>query len=832
MKLFTPPMAFLIPFLSKYVIKPKISVIHNKTFMALIELDGSSYSTMYNKLKLLPKRPSIKKFKSFLDHYNWLCSLGDFSDCFSDVAKIKVEQFAEEAYSLTADEMWDVSEEKRFTLIASLIYRSISDAKDIIASMLCRLVSIAHKSSKSKLQKKLDNSKEDSKDVAEILKNIVQQSKVRTEEAAYSRWVIDKINLSGGPDIVISKCDDVLISHGNEHRVFLSQELLRNRALLFRILKLLAPDSSNKDDLLVKAIRATIESQLKRSEYVDTNLNLSFASDFWRNRIKSNVDGNTRFTRKELETCIIDYVSKGLNSGDLHVEGANNYADYRAILMPWDECKLKLDDYCQQSCIPNNAKAMVSEIRQMLIDKAKYVDDNYDNLPDFIINEEDGRPILKKYEPKPKSESAEKLELLIKERMPERGLLDILSNADHYANWTSECGPLDGSEPKLDNPKEKHILTPFAIGTGLGFTQTAKHMRTKVSPRTLSRVNKKHFSIKSLNKSMVKVINCLNNFPLLSAWGTGERSAIDGTFEDINDNNMVAENHIRYGGKGGVAYHHVADNYIALFSSFIQCGVWEAIHIIESLLKNASEVQPKVVHADTQGQSLPVFAFSYLFGIKLMPRIRNWKDLKLYRPEKHSKFNKIDSIFCEATIDWEMIENHWEDLMQVVISVKYGKASSSFILSKLNSYNNKNKLYKAFQELGKVIRTAFLLDYISDKGLRQLITDTTNKVEAYNGLTDWIRFGSKRLVASNDPDEMEKSIKYNDLIANCIMLQNVIDITEICHQLRQEGYNVTKEDLSYISPYLTEHIKRFGEYVLDLISELASIDEIRARSPF
>jgi hypothetical protein len=41
--------------------------------------------------------------------------------------------------------------------------------------------------------------------------------------------------------------------------------------------------------------------------------------------------------------------------------------------------------------------------------------------------------------------------------------------------------------------------------------------------------------------------------------------------------------------------------------------------------KNKSKIQPNTVFADTQGQSTPVFAFTYLLGIKLMPRIRNWK---------------------------------------------------------------------------------------------------------------------------------------------------------------------------------------------------------------
>lgn len=215
-----------------------------------------------------------------------------------------------------------------------------------------------------------------------------------------------------------------------------------------------------------------------------------------------------------------------------------------------------------------------------------------------------------------------------------------------------------------------------------------------------------------------------------------------------------------------------------------------------------------------------------------MPRIRNWKDLKLYRVDKKTTYVNIDSMFCDAEIDWDFLETHWQELMQVIISVKLGKVSSTFILSKLNSYNNQNRLYKAFQELGKVIRTLFLLDYVSNKELRQTITATTNKVESYHKLEDWIRFGSKYLVASNDPDEMEKAIKHNDLIANCIMLQNVIDMTDVCHALIQEGHTITEQDISHMSPYMTEHLKRFGEYVLDLNLRPANLNITREKFLF
>jgi hypothetical protein len=55
-----------------------------------------------------------------------------------------------------------------------------------------------------------------------------------------------------------------------------------------------------------------------------------------------------------------------------------------------------------------------------------------------------------------------------------------------------------------------------------------------------------------------------------------------------------------------------------------------------------------------------------------------------------------------------------------------------------------------------------------------------------------------------------------NLVANAIMLQNVADMTDVLHQLAQEGFQITQAMVSRLSSYLTEHIKRFGEYLLDM----------------
>jgi Tn3 transposase DDE domain len=108
------------------------------------------------------------------------------------------------------------------------------------------------------------------------------------------------------------------------------------------------------------------------------------------------------------------------------------------------------------------------------------------------------------------------------------------------------------------------------------------------------------------------------------------------------------------------------------------------------------------------------------------------------------------------------------------------------------------------------------LEYISNVELRETITATTNKVEQYNQLCDWASFGALELVASNDEDEMEKAVKYNDITTNAVILQNIIDMSDIIHQLTQEGFEIREDDIATLSPYMTEHIKRFGDYHIDI----------------
>ncbi|MFE9500544.1 Tn3 family transposase [Streptomyces collinus] len=76
---------------------------------------------------------------------------------------------------------------------------------------------------------------------------------------------------------------------------------------------------------------------------------------------------------------------------------------------------------------------------------------------------------------------------------------------------------------------------------------------------------------------------------------------------------------------------------------------------------------------------------------------------------------------------------------------------------------HRNARYAAFREVGRVVRTVQLLRYLTDPRMRRRVTAATNKVEAFNGFSEWVRFGNRGFIADNDPVEQEKAVKFNAL---------------------------------------------------------------------
>ena len=190
-------------------------------------------------------------------------------------------------------------------------------------------------------------------------------------------------------------------------------------------------------------------------------------------------ENNQRYlVKRHFEVCVFSYLSHELQSTNVWVKCSASYPDFLEHLLPWETCEPQVKNYCQNLELPHDGTEAVAQLRDQLAKKAKQIDKQRPSIAELGLNDK-GEPVLKRRKHKKPEPDMLKLAQAIKSRMPERNLIDILTNMQHYTGWANFFCPLSGNESKLPHATERYILTTFAYGTGMGPTQAAQHMKTK-----------------------------------------------------------------------------------------------------------------------------------------------------------------------------------------------------------------------------------------------------------------------------------------------------------------------------------------------------------------
>ena len=792
----------------------RLTAEHVAVLDALLIKRPATTTTDFNRLKQTPGPATPQTIRLWIERLGWLTGLINPDLLLEGVTHTKLRQFAAETAALEVSDLLDISQPgKRYTLLLALLRQARMRGRDELIEMMLRRIRRTQAAAKEQLEALHEHHRSIEETLIGIFGQVLKTAQDQNNDTALGRQVRQLLAKRGGVEVLEAQCEKVSAWHSDNDLPLLWPIHARHRSLLFRLLDLLDIRSATQDQTLLDALAIVSRyRQTRRNELAD-NVDLGFASQRWKSFLVKGRSGTGALDRRALEICVFIHLVDALQTGDLYAVGAEHFADYRAQLLPWAECEKRLPAYCAALGISARGDDFAAALKDELTKAATAVDDEFPSNTELSIDA-DGTPHLKQLAAVGEPDGLAAFEQEVRARMPERHLLDVIKHAEHWAGYTRHFGPPSGSDSKLTHAVRRYLFTVFGYGCNLGPSQTARHGQEIATAPALRRINAQHINADKLEAAMVDVIGQYARFPLPRHWGTGRTAIADGTHVQLRENNLIGSQHIRYGGYGGIAYHHIADSYIALFTSFISCGVWEAVHILDGLMKNRSALQPDTLHADTQGQSEPVFGLCRLLGIKLMPRMRGLSDVVFYRPDKSIRYQHVEALFG-GEIDWELIATHAKDLFQVVLSIQAGVVMPSMLLRKLGTYNRRSRLYRAFRELGRVERTLFLLRFISNAEVRRTIRAETTKIEAYNDFLDWVCFGGP-ILKSGDPVGQEKQLMYASLVANTIMLSNVADLTGVLSSMASDGHSVTPGLVARLSPYMREHIRRFGQYVLDM----------------
>lgn len=787
-------------------------------------ISGNIHSSLWNKLKIEPNKPTAKNIKDFIEHLNWIKNLADNMPNIDAYPLSRIEQLRGEALALHSSDMIKLKQTKRLALSIVLLKTQLSQHYDDMVEILIKLISDVSLEGKRAYQNELMGKSDRTDELILTFRDFLSGYQASMENSVEERLAtIDSIISDNSTDM-LEACESHLALSTHGDRPYIISAYRRKRKLIFLLLENL-PLASSIEASEIVGLRTVLLSLFKedKREVISFSLSQSLIeklSKAWRPLfLVDNEKNENLINRYALEIAWLLTLSPLLKTFHCYIIGGEKFGDPNKQLITEEEYPDLAKEYEAVCGIPTDGKKLVKKLRSELTELSKDIDSRFNDIKGVTI---DGDRIkLQRAYTDYQSKTLDALRNAITENMPKTSIIDVITDTVRWLKLDEFFNPHSGNQSRLTDQQLRLVVTLFCYGCNIGPQQTMDSIKG-LTRKQIAWLNARHTDIRSLEKSIKKVIAVYAQMLLPKQWGSGEHASADGTHKPMYDANILSEFHFRYRKRGAIGYYMVSDQYVALFSHFIACGVHESWHILDGVARNDMEIQPSILHGDTHAQNYVVFGLSYLLGIELMPRIRGVSHLNFYKPAKRTAYRNIKSIFNE-TIQWKEIEKALPEMMRIVLSIRAGKVTASTILRRLNTFSYKDQLYKGFQELGKYARTMYLLRFISDIELRKIVHRETNKSEQFNEFSNWLFFGNNGVIRHNDRFEQEKIIKYHHLVSNLVMLYNVHHMGKALEKLKQEGFPLIEEDIKHLSPYQKFSINLLGYYQLNLNKPLEPI---------
>lgn len=150
-----------------------------------------------------------------------------------------------------------------------------------------------------------------------------------------------------------------------------------------------------------------------------------------------------------LELWVFSQITWELKSGDLAIEGSDQFSGYFNQLVSWEE--------------PENEAVQI----------------------------ENGEPVLRRKRKEIPLHKLKTARRLIIDRLEPVTILDILIDTDRWLGWTKVFGLLSGFDSKIKDQASRYIVNTFCYGCNLGATHTARPIK-KYDRKQIAWINQRH----------------------------------------------------------------------------------------------------------------------------------------------------------------------------------------------------------------------------------------------------------------------------------------------------------------------------------------------------
>ena len=524
-------------------------------------------------------------------------------------------------------------------------------------------------------------------------------------------------------------------------------------------------------------------------------------------------DNTGNINRNVWETGLALAIKDALRSGDLYLPQSKEHVSFWDLTLSdpqWQEIQETAYAELKQPQ-PHEVKVLLSQEFQetSTLAQERFDQDNFATI-------QDGKLKLKRDDKVALPAAVTNLQKVIDASLPPIRIEQLLMEVDQLTHFSRHFTPLPNYQSRPQHFYRTLMAGLISQATNLGVVSMSASMKD-TTVDMLRRVLRYFVREETLTAASAEIVNRHHELPLSAVHGSGTISSSDAQRFPIRASSLLASYYPRYYGyyeKAIGIYTHVSDQYAVFSTKVISCSPREALYVLDGLLENNTILQINAHTTDTHGYTEIIFALCYLLGYYFMPRIRDLKDQQLYRVERSVDYGVFTPLL-NKTADLDIVVEQWEAMMRVALSLKKRTAPAHVIVQRLTNSYPSDRLSKAFTNLGRIIKTEYILRYLTDPELRRTVQLQLNKGEYRHKLPRRIFFADQGEFTTGDYEAIMNKASCLSLVSNAILYWNTIKINDIVENLRQQGEEIEDETLSHISLLPFKHVIPNGTYFIE-----------------
>ena len=349
-------------------------------------------------------------------------------------------------------------------------------------------------------------------------------------------------------------------------------------------------------------------------------------------------------------------------------------------------------------------------------------------------------------------------------------LPELLIEVDNELGFTHHFMPQPQRQDSSPEDVCAVLAAVMAHGCNIG-SYTMAQLIPDVTYEQLKRIGDWQLTEESQRSALADLVNAIAGLDTALYWGEGKTSASDGQRFSLPRRVLQQTYSTRFSDFALEFYTFVADNYAPFYSLPIECTDRDAAFVLDGLLYNESDLPLEQHYTDTHGYTEINFAAFAMLGRRFCPRIRGVQHQRIYRIEPAREYGPLKSLVGRAdrTIDTGVIAEQWDRMGQLYASLQSGHVTASVALKRLVAYSAKNRFYRANRDLGRVLKTEFILQYFSEPDLRGRIRRGLLKVEQLHALARDVFYGRRGRINARELWEQMNTCSCLTLILACIV---------------------------------------------------------------